>query len=368
MTSWPLLHNPEPIFKLAGEPCGALTRDAVWLEVEESTAGLRTLKLHLVAQGRQQGKVDQDLLYMDGTVLDFGTELEVTLGAGDEARTVFKGQVSALELSLRDAEEPQLAVFAEDALMRLRQARACTTHVNRTDAGIAEDIARRHGLGADAQAEGPRYDVVQQWDQSDLAFLRQRARLLQAELWVRDGVLHFKTRDKRQCSQLTLTAGNELVEVQLRADVAHQRTGAVVSGYEAKRREAIDKAAAPTVVRDEAPVGRLGPEVLGQVARDWTLKELPTLRVREAPLADAEAEAWARAELLRRARAFVVATGTTQGSPELDVGSRLTLERVGRPFIGPGYYVTHVRHSWSRSGDGFRTHFTAERPTLGEAR
>ena len=40
--------------------------------------------------------------------------------------------------------------------------------------------------------DGPRYDVVQQLNQSDLAFLRERARLVQAELWCDGRTLHLK--------------------------------------------------------------------------------------------------------------------------------------------------------------------------------
>jgi uncharacterized protein len=94
--------------------------------------------------------------------------------------------------------------------------------------------------------------------------------------------------------------------------------------------------------------------------------ERVSFRVRETPLAAGEAEAWAKTQLIRRARSFVTATGTTNGSPDMEVGSKLTLERVGRTFEGPAYYATHVRHFWNRTV-GFRTHFQAERPTLSEA-
>ena len=58
-------------------------------------------------------------------------------------------------------------------------------------------------------------------------------------------------------------------------------------------------------------------------------------RVREVPLVDGEARAWARAEMLRRARGFVTVSGVTRGTPDMVVGSTLTLERVGHPFEAP---------------------------------
>ena len=55
--------------------------------------------------------------------------------------------------------------------------------------------------------------------------------------------------------------------------------------------------------------------------------------------------------------------GTTNGTPELVVGSRATLARCGRPFDGSGYYVTRFQHAYDLTR-GFRTHFHAERPTV----
>src|SRR6185436_18108086 len=133
----------------------------------------------------------------------------------------------------------------------------CKTWENKSDAGLAEAIANDHGLTPAATAPGPTYDVVQQWNVSDLAFLRERARLIQAELWVQDDTLHFKNRGARGGNQLTLISGNELIECQLRADLAHQRTGAAVSGYEASKREKIEKKGAESDVRAEAPNGRI---------------------------------------------------------------------------------------------------------------
>ena len=87
--------------------------------------------------------------------------------------------------------------------------------------------------------------------------------------------------------------------------------------------------------------------------------------MRDVPLTSAEARDWAAAEMLRRGRGFVHACGVSRGTADLVVGSRLTLERVGRPFAGGGYYVTRVRHTFDLA-NGHRTHFEAERATLEE--
>ena len=348
-----------PVFKVDGETAGGLGRDLLRLEIEEDAEGLKSLTAHFIAVGNTGGEAESQL-YLDGSVIDFGKRLEVSLGPPDAERIVFQGLISGIEASFEEAQPPVVTVFAEDALMKLRMTRRMRTYEDMSDADIAQAIATEHGLTGDADADGPTYDVVQQWNMSDLAFLRGRAELVQAEIWIEEDRLCFKSRPRRGGTEITLVKGNHLLSVQLRADLAHQRTKVKVSGYDAEAREAIDEEAGSDAIQAEVTSGKTGPGVLQQA-----LGERVSYRVREAPLASAEASAFARAEMLRRVRAFVTVVGTTRGTPDMIVGSKLTLQGVGGPFEGGGYHATHVRHTYDLS-QGHRTHFHAERATINE--
>jgi uncharacterized protein len=357
-----LLYSAEPVFEIDGEVRGELARDLLRLEVEETTQGLKTLTLRLAGTPAQPEQPEVPELYLDGTLVDFGRAISVALGPSGSARTVFRGWISAIEAGFTEASEPEVVIFAEDRLMTLRMTRRMRSYDDMTDAEIAQQIAAEHGLATSVAADGPRYDVVQQWNMSDLAFLRERAAQIQAEVWVdEEETLHFESRAQRSATEITLVQGNELIDVQVRADLAHQRTRVGVSGYDPRGRETIEEAAEPDAIRSEATGGRTGPEVL-----EHAFGARVSHRVRDVPLTDAEARDRARTEMLRRGRAFVVAVGTTSGTPDMVVGSRLTLERVGGPFNGGGYYVTRVQHSYDRAS-GHRTRFTAERATINEA-
>jgi uncharacterized protein len=349
-----------PVFRVGGTRSGELARDLLRLEVEETTSGLKTLRADFIAVGPTNDARDEQLLYLDGKLLDFGKSLEVALGPEDTQRYVFRGAISAIEARFDEADPPMVSAFAEDRLMSLRMTRRSKTYENKSDADLARAIASSHGLSADVDADGPTYDVVQQMNMSDLAFLRERAALLAAEVWITDDKLHFKARAQRTATSLTLVKGNELLRVEIRADLAHQRTKVRVSGYDAQQRAPIDQDAGDDAVRGEVTRGRTGPSILSSAFGDRVSQ-----RSRDVPLADGEARAWARAEMLRRARRFVVATGTTRGSPDMVVGSRLSLVNVGQPFEGGDYYATRVRHTFDLS-EGMRTHFEAERATVNE--
>lgn len=355
-----LLSTAAPVFRIGDDPQKELARDVRRLEVRETTAGLKTLTARFIAHGPRSDAPEEIQLYLDGKIIDFGKQLKVSLGPGSNARMVFDGYVTAIEAVFREGREPEVVVFAEDRLMDLRMTRRMKTYEKMTDAEIAESIASEHNIDVQADAKGPAYDVVQQWNQSDLAFLRARARKIQAEIWYAGDALHFKTRDKRTATKLTLVQGNHLIDFQGRADLAHQRTKVKVSGYDASSRDMIEEEAGEDAIQAEISGGRTGPQILKQA-----FGERISYRVREVPLVGAEATDWARAEMLRRARSFVTVVALTRGSPDMVVGSRLTLERVGHPFNGAGYYVTSVLHTYDLT-DGHRTRFVAERATIQE--
>lgn len=355
----PLLYDSTPAISVGGSARGELSRDVTELLIEEDGQGLRRLSMRLNALGPQRQGRDEQLLYLDGAVLDFGSELKVALGAG--ATTVFEGKVSALELSMTQSETPEVRVLAEDKLMLLRMRHRFCTYEDMSDADILQQIAGQHGLQAQADISGPSYKTVQQWNQSDLAFLRERARRLHADLWLSGSTLHMAARPQRNGSRLTLIQGAELLDVEIRADLAHQRSEVKLGGFDEVGKAAIDETADASAVAGEASGGRHGPGMLASALQDCA-----SYRVREMPFATAEASALAKAELQRRARRFVTARGVTSGSAAMTVGSQLKLERVGRLFEGDGYYVTRVQHRFDLK-HGFRTEFEAERAWLGSA-
>jgi phage protein D len=348
-----------PVFTVGERTEGQLGRDLLRLDITEGTLGLRTLVAHFHAVGPASDGAADDLSYLDGAVLDFGSAIAVTIGPEGGERQVFKGTVSGLEVSFAEGEIPHVTVFAEDALMKLRLHHRTASYADVTDAGIAESVAGEHGLGATADAAGPTYPLVQQWDESDLSFLRDRALRVNAELWVdADDTLHFSTRDQRPGAELTLVQGNELVSVQARADLAHQRAEVDLTGWDGEAVEAVVETAANDAVTPEVTGGRTGPQIVAQVFGGPTLT-----RARRDVLVADTARAYAEAEMVRRARGFVTVDGVTAGTPDLVPGAKLDLRRVGRPFEGDGYRAVHAHHRYDLP-TGYRTGFRAERPTV----
>ncbi|MFT3858284.1 MAG: contractile injection system protein, VgrG/Pvc8 family [Aquabacterium sp.] len=355
----PLQGNARPEFKVDQQVQPDLTRDLVLMQVEEDIDGMKRLHAVLTAIGPRDGQANEQLHWLDGAVLDFGKEVIVNMGAEAARGEVFKGRVSALELSMDQGRAPEVTLMAEDKLMDLRMTRRFKTYENVSDADLVQQIASQHGLQGQADVDGPTHASIQQWNQSDLAFLRERARRMGADVWLDGNTLHMATRDQRQGQQITLIQGNSLISVRLRADLAQQRSEVHVGGWDDAQAESIDEQAAASEVAAEAQGQTHGVTVLQRAFGDRV-----SHRVREVPLKGDEARAWAKASMLARARRFITAHGVADGLSQIQVGALLRLERVSPAFEGDGYYVTRVRHQYDLT-NGYRTHFEAERAWIG---
>jgi phage protein D len=358
-----LFASSAPGFTVDGAEQIALSRDLLELEIEETIEGLASLRFTLSAIGPRRGERDEALLWLDGRILDFGKEIAVKLGVAGAQETVFTGRVSAIELGMDQGREPEVRIHAEDRLMDLRMTRRFATWEQADLAAMAQGIAARHGLSAEVDVPGaPTQPMVQQWNQTDLAFLREQATRLGAEIWLEGTVLHVAARERREAApRVTLIQGNDLLTIALRADLAQQRSKVTVGGYDAEAKEGLAEEAEAAVATAEAEGGRTGPAVLSDA-----FGERASFRLRDVPLAGAEARAWSRAAMLARARRFVQAEGVTTGTPKLRPGARLNLERVGDVFSGEGYRVTRSLHRYDLA-HGYRTLFSAERAGLGRA-
>lgn len=348
-----------PVFSIDGHDVGELSRDLLRLDIEEGTLGMRTMVLRLHAVGPDADGSSSALSYLAGEILDLGTELECVLGPPGLERMLFRGTVSSIEVSHAEGQAPVVSVFAEDALMGLRLTERTATYASVSDADVLDAVAGAHGLGSASGLADPTFSVIQQVEQSDLAFLRDRALRRNAELWLdSEQTLHMDDRESRPGAQILLVQGNELIEVDVRADLAHQRAAVVIQGWDDDQVARVQEEVGDDLIAAEVDDGRTGPAVVAEV-----FEPTPLVRSRRDALVSETAVAFAEAEMRRRARGFVTAHGTTAGSPDLLCGAHLELARVGPPFDGGGYRAVHVHHSYDVAV-GHRTHFRAERPAV----
>lgn len=109
MADAPAFASSAPVFKVSGSRAPDLARDVVRLDIEETTEGLRTFTAQFLGSAPRDQASNDVVEYLDGTLLDFGKRMEVSLGPPGNERIVFAGVVSALEVSFAEGDVPVVA-------------------------------------------------------------------------------------------------------------------------------------------------------------------------------------------------------------------------------------------------------------------
>jgi len=149
----PTAYISRPLVIQSGQRNYALSTDILAVLVEETTEGLFRCEATFNNVDARNSSVGY--LYFGRDVLDFGKDFAIQLGAGDNARRVFKGRISALEAEYPSGGDGLLIVMAEDRLQDLRMTRRTRTFENVSDQDVLQQIAQEHSLDTDINVTGP---------------------------------------------------------------------------------------------------------------------------------------------------------------------------------------------------------------------
>jgi uncharacterized protein len=343
-----------PKIFLGGREDIDLSQALLRMSVRETVNGLFSAELRVGNWGPKNNSVG--FLYFDRKKLDFGKAVQLKLN--DDI--LFDGRVSAIEADFGEGRSPELSILLEDRFQDLRMTRRTRTFTDSSDADVIRRVAGDHGLQASVDVQGPTHKVLTQVNQSDLAFLRERARSAGAELWIDGANLAAKPRTARNGASIKLKYGADLREFTALADLAHQRTSVDVSGWDVGGKKAIRQQADEAAITNELGSDSSGAKIL----RD-AFGERKESIANMVPLTADEARGQAEARFRDAARRFLVGRGMAQPNGKLRVGVWIELDGLSSLFNGK-YYLAEVRHLFDGAG-GFRSEFTAERPGLGKS-
>lgn len=342
-----------PTIFIDGQEDSSLVGGLNYLLIVEKTDGLYRCEAKFGNWGPKNDSTD--FLYFDRKILDFGKDFQIKLSQDE----IFKGKITALEAIFPEGKSPEIAVLAEDALQNLRMTRRTRSFDNVTDADIFKKIAGNHNLTPNINATGATHKIIAQVNQSDLAFMRERARTIDAEIWVKDKELNVKTRSNRGKDKISLKYGAQLREFCVIADLANQRTSVVASGWNVSSKEAIKYEAKDTVISSE-----LGNDTSGISILKKSFGDRKESLVHSVPLNRQEAQNIAESFIKTTARQFVVGRGVSEPNAKLRVGAFVELDGLGKLFNGK-YYVAEIAHIFDNV-KGLRTEFRAERLGIGK--
>ncbi|KAA3655487.1 MAG: hypothetical protein DWQ10_17215 [Calditrichaeota bacterium] len=250
--------------------------------------------------------------------------------------------------------------MAEDRFQDLRMRRRSRTFEDNSDEDVFRQIASEHGLQSDLDITGPQHRTLAQVNQSDLAFLRDRARAIDAETWIEESTLHAVARARRETDTVTLSYGQSLHEFSVCADLAQQQTTFTASGWDVDAKETLQHDASDSILGSELNGDLSGSAILQQAVGTRT----QTI-VHQTPATAEETRFYAEAHFREHARQFVTGTAKCEGNPNIRVGTKLTLNGLGDLFNG-NYYVNEAIHTYDLR-QGYATMFRVERCGIGQS-
>ncbi len=301
-----------------------------------------------------------DTLRSDDDRLNIGQQVEIQMGYVDNLRPLIYGDITGLELEYSAEEVPMLTVRGYDHRHRLMRGQKYRSFVNKKDSEIAAQIAQENHLEAQTVDTEVTLDFVLQPNQTDLAFLQERAWRIGYEVVVDKTIdkttLLFRPYRNAEEAAITLNPDVDLLEFHPRLGSLSQVDQIEVRGWSPQNKTGIvAQANAQESLKDTTKMGghTSGPQVahiFGPTA--GLIVDVPVFN-------QAEASQIARGQLTAMALAYISGDGLAIGRTDLRAGSVIKVEGMGQRFSGK-YYITGTTHTFSPKR-GYRTAFTFRR-------
>ena len=301
--------------------------------------------------------VEMKVKWIDDDLFRAGNSVVVRIGYRDDVAEVFAGEISGLEPEFHASEKPKMTVRGYDRRQRLLKRKSTRSYLRMKDSDIAQQLASDSGLQPRVDDTGAPLEYVLQHNQTDLAFLQQRAERIGYEVFVESKTLHFRARPLSGSAALVLKREVELLEFYPRSTTMNQVSEVEVRGWDPKQKQSIIGRSQAGDVR-----GRFG-ATTGAAAARRSFGGPKQLQVRSPVSTQAEADALAVGLLNETALQHVTGDGVCIGRPDLRPGRLVKIDDIGTRFSGL-YYVVSTEHVYSRQR-GYRTNFSVRRNATG---
>ncbi|MCA9972370.1 MAG: VgrG-related protein [Anaerolineales bacterium] len=286
---------------------------------------------------------------LDGPTFELTKKVKIAAGDAEQRETtLMEGEITAVEPIFGEGMIAELVVRGYDLSHRLYRETKSRAFLNVKDSDLAEQIAAEiEGVTAVVDPTSTVYEHVYQHNQSDLAFLMQRAWRIGYECFIEEQKLYFRKPTNKNAS-VTLTWGADLLAFYPRMTLAEQVDEVIVKGWDADQQKPIVGKSQTGELYPKLEKDADGAALAGKFgAGKLVIVDQPVLN-------QSEADALAKARLNERSGAFVQAHGLAYRHPEIRAGEYVKLELLGERFSG-AYLVTATRHIYNP--DGFRTKF-----------
>lgn len=295
---------------------------------------------------------DDELKWVRSSPFVMGASVEIKLSDhGAQSRDVgltMKGEVTAVELQADEDTTAILTIRGYDKSHRLNRGTKTATFVNMTDSDIIKKLINEAGLSPNVEATSTVHEHVFQDNQTNLAFIHERAQRNGFEIRVDGDTIYCEK--PTSTGEVELSWGTTLRSFNARVSAAGQVGTVNVRGWDPKTKKAVSGTASSTTIHPQTAIG-----TPSSTANKFGSAEV--LESRVPVYKAAEATALAQAILNDINARFIQADGKAFGNTALQPGVKVSIKNMGNQFNGT-YVVTSATHVYSHSG--YDTLFTVE--------
>jgi len=276
---------------------------------------------------------DPRLELIDGKEFGCGAAVKVELGFGSQKEQVFEGEVVSLMPQFRRDLPPFLRVVCLESVHRLALSPVTRAFNNVDDKQIATQIARDHGLTADAPSGTAEH--VMQANVSDAVFLRRLAQKNGNNLRISGKQLVIGP--PASGAQIQVGPASGVSRMRVKINAKSQVSEISVHAWDpAQKREIVGKAKAQGLT--------------GEGSRDHGGGAVLSFAADTHPPADpATADAMAQGRMRKLAEGYFTAQVEMLGNPKIRPGAELSFEKLGAQMDGT-WRVERAEHAFSKHG------------------
>lgn len=275
----------------------------------------------------------------DRMLFTVGSTIDIAF-SGEQGKliTVTRGEVTAVSVEQGPDGLHDLVLHGLDVTHRLAKRPKTRSFQQQTDADIAANVIGDYGFERDIDPTFEIYDYVLQSNQTDYAFLRERANRIGFDFWISDRKFFFKPKPASATSAPVLRWGENLHKFKVRFSSAERCDEVVIRGWDPVAKRAVigramegDPGTSIPVAKEFADAARTA---FGSVSRTSGRYPVATQR---------EADNVAKSLLLKCSGDEVIARGEAEGDPRISAGATLAIESMGQKLSGT-YRTTSVEH------------------------
>jgi uncharacterized protein len=327
-----------------------LDHDSDFLSVQfkDSIKDLSGFELTLNNWDDGDGQTPPHFKYTDDErAFVLGQRAKLAMGYADAPglETMMIGEITALDPQFPASGAPTITVRGIDRIHRMRNRPRTRSWENVTDHDIAKKIAEENQMGFEGDPTSPKHAVVPQNNLDNIAFLLERAKRINFEVFTRNDKLVFRKPRETEDAELALEWGSTLVSFTPSLTLARQISKVTVRFWDKSKGELVEK----SVDRQKLAELSGGGKDAGKVLEEALGESKEEIITREAITSEEDAQNLAISVLTRSSYAFVTGAAQTVGTPLLRAGTTVELRKLGKKFDGK-YYITESTHKIDSSG------------------